>query len=50
MKKITKFLVRLVSAAAPLSLALAILTSNSTCYWFTHQPDVPASLARYKKR
>lgn len=34
--------------AAPLALALAIMTANSTCYFFTYQPDVPKSLDKYR--
>lgn len=33
---------------APLALALAIMTANSTCYCFTYQPDVPKSLDKYR--
>lgn len=29
---------------APLALALAVLTANATCYFFTFQPDVPNEL------
>lgn len=35
---------------APLALALAIMTANSTCYFFTHQPDVPRSLDKYRMK
>lgn len=31
---------------APLTYALAIMTSNSTCYFFTYQPPVPSALKR----
>lgn len=34
--------------AAPFALALAIMTANSTCYFFTYQPDVPKSLDKYR--
>lgn len=33
---------------APLALALAIMTANSTCYFFSYQPDVPKSLDKYQ--
>lgn len=29
---------------APLALALAHLTSNSTCFFLSYQPDEPANL------
>jgi hypothetical protein len=29
---------------APLALALAFLTSNSTCFFLSYQPDEPANL------
>ncbi len=29
---------------APLALALALLTSNSTCFFLSYQPDEPANL------
>ena len=29
---------------APLALALAFLTSNSTCFFLSNQPDEPANL------
>lgn len=35
---------------APLALTLAIMTANSTCYCFTHQPDVPKSLDKYRTK
>lgn len=34
---------------APLTLALAIVTANSTCWWFTYQPNVPEGMKRYIK-
>lgn len=29
---------------APLALALAFLTSNSTCFFLSYQPDEPSNL------
>lgn len=34
---------------APFALALAVMTANSTCFFFTCQPDVPKSLDKYRK-
>lgn len=34
---------------APFALAMAIMTANSACYFFTCQPDVPKSLDKYRK-
>lgn len=35
---------------APFALALAIMTANSTCYFFSYQPDVPKSLDKYRMK
>lgn len=35
---------------APLALALAIMTANSTCYFFSYQPDVPQGLEKYRMK
>lgn len=35
---------------APFALALAIMTANSTCYFFSYQPDVPKSLNKYRMK
>lgn len=35
--------------AAPLALALAILTMNSTCWLFSCQPEIPDSMSKYIK-
>lgn len=39
-----KILIRFSKLIAPLSLALAIMTSNATCYFFTYQPNEPEKL------
>ena len=36
--------------AAPLALALAIMTMNSTCWLFSCQPDIPDSMSKYIKK
>ena len=48
MKKISFILSKVMKFSAPLALALAILTANSACYYFSYQPDVPRSLDRYR--
>lgn len=35
---------------APFALALAIMTANSTCYFFSYQPDVPKGLDKYRMK
>lgn len=45
MKKIMSFVMKASAGLAPMALALATLTANSTCICFTYQPDVPAKLA-----
>lgn len=49
MKKITVILSKMMKFSAPLALALAILSANSACYYFTYQPEVPSSLDRYRR-
>lgn len=49
-KKIMSILAKSGKFAAPIALALAILTANSTCYFFSYQPDVPKSLDRYRTK
>lgn len=51
MKKIINFVLRKCSiVTAPLALALAIMTMNSTCWLFSCQPDVPDSMSKYVRR
>lgn len=49
MKKSFYIVSKILSFSAPLVLALAILTANSACYYFTYQPEVPRSLDRYRR-
>ena len=35
---------------APFALVLAIMTANSTCYFFSYQPDVPKGLDKYRMK
>lgn len=48
MKKIKSFLSRALTVVAPMALALAVFTANSTCLFFSYQPDEPEGLQRYK--
>ena len=48
MKKIRKVFIHLLGSAAPLALALAVLTTNATCHFFSYQPDEPAGIEKYK--
>lgn len=50
MKRIKNFLSRSLTVVAPLALALAVFTANSTCLFFSYQPDEPEGLQRYKLR
>lgn len=48
----TKFLnvlIQLGKIVAPLAMAMAIFTANSTCYFFSYQPDTPKSLDKYRR-
>ena len=48
--KLSNLISRTSKFAAPLALALAIITANSTCYFFSYQPDVPKSLDKYRMK
>lgn len=54
MKYMKAAFVQLSAVVAPLALALAVLTANSTCFFLSYQPDEPANMrqltAHYKKR
>lgn len=44
MRLLKTALIRLSSLAAPLALAMAIMTANSTCFFLSYQPDEPSCL------
>lgn len=48
MNTIIKTLKKLAGVVAPLALALAVVTANSTCICFSNQPTPPAALNKYK--
>jgi cyclic lactone autoinducer peptide len=48
MKTIKSYIIQMSKIVAPLALALAVLTANSTCICFTNQPKEPDSLRKYK--
>ncbi len=48
--KMFAILNRFGKVAAPFALAMAILTANSTCYFFTYQPDTPKCLDKYRMK
>lgn len=48
--KLFKIINRAGEIVAPLALAMAIITANSTCFFFTCQPDVPKSLDKYRMK
>jgi len=37
------------AVVSALALVLATVTANSTCYYFSHQPDEPEGLMKLKK-
>lgn len=43
-----KLITKSTEVVAPLALALAVMTANSTCFFFTYQPEVPESLKKYR--
>ena len=48
--KLFKIVNRAGEIVAPLALAMAIMTANSTCYFFSYQPDLPKSLDKYRRK
>ena len=42
-------MLKLSGIVAPLALALAVSTANSTCWYYTYQPKAPEVLSRYSK-
>lgn len=54
MKFVKSAFVQLSAVVAPLALAIAVLTANSTCFFLSYQPDEPANMHQltfnYKKR
>lgn len=48
MKKLRNQLMRWSKVFAALTLVVATLTSNGTCVCFTHQPDVPPAMDKYR--
>lgn len=45
-KMIARGLTKVSKIAAALTMALAIVTVNSTCFFFSHQPDIPEKLKK----
>lgn len=45
MKSILKCFTKFSAHFAPLALVVATVTANSTCFFFSYQPEVPAKLA-----
>lgn len=43
---IARGLTKVSKIAAALTMALAIVTVNSTCFFFSHQPDIPEKLKK----
>lgn len=50
MKKLGTLLARWSKVIAPMALVVATLTSNATCVFFSHQPDVPPAMEKYRRR
>ena len=48
MKNFKEFIAKHTAVIAPLALAIAIMTANSTCYIFSYQPTPPKSLSKYR--
>lgn len=44
MQNCKKIVLKFSGMLAPLAMALAVVTVNSTCFFYTYQPEVPAKL------
>lgn len=44
-----KFILKALKHASTLAVFTAVLSSNTTCTWIIHQPEVPAQLNKFKK-
>jgi cyclic lactone autoinducer peptide len=42
--RVKTFLAKMSKMVAPLALALAVLTANSTCFFLSYQPNEPERL------
>ncbi len=49
MSKSKKLSVRLAEIIAAISLLIGIVSVNSTCYCWYHQPKVPQGMQKFKK-
>lgn len=47
MKTLKTIAIKCATMLASVSLALAVMTSNSTCYVFSYQPSPPKGLSKY---
>lgn len=48
MKKLGTLLMCWSKVIAPMALMVATLTSNTTCVFFSHQPNVPPAMDKYR--
>lgn len=44
--KVRNIIIKFSKIMARVTMALAIVTVNSTCFWYSHQPEVPESLKK----
>lgn len=44
------FMVMIANNIGKIAVGVALLSVNTTCFWLTHQPEVPKSLKNFKKR
>ncbi len=47
---LSSFIVKSTKFIAPLALALAVTTANTTCLVFTYQPEAPENLKDFCKK
>lgn len=44
-----KYLLKIMKFSGSLAVAVALLSTNTTCMWHIHQPKVPNSVKNLKK-
>lgn len=46
MKKVLNVITKFSAVMAPMALMLATMTANSTCFFYSYQPEVPQKLIK----
>lgn len=43
-----KYLLKFIKYSGSLAVTIAVLSNNTTCTWYIHQPEIPKSVKRLK--